>query len=955
MTSYILLTGATGFLGTQVALNLLRNTDASILTLVRAGDHQAALQRLRREWWDWPELIAALGERVSALSGDICQPNLGLPPQDYQRLAEQVTHIIHTAADVRLFAPIDVLRQVNVTGTRHLLELARAAHQGHGLQRFAHVSTAYVAGARSGPVAEAELTDRYGFSSPYERSKYEAERLVREASELEIGPTTASPLPPLPVSIFRPGMIVGDSHSGAVKAFNTLYYPLRLYMTSRLRIAPARPDLRVDLVPVDYVASAITRLTFDPRAAGLTFHLTASPDKAPRLDEFIHFTRGWARREQHLRLPRPVFLPVPGLGKLAALPMLRTLVKHLAGRDAAALPSLLAYFQKQPVFLRDNTDRLAGPYPHRWQDLLPPLLEYAVRHSFWHRTSRTVHEQILYRLNSRTRPVIFHDLAAAQTDPAQLVQTTRPAVELQAEVLAAARAFRVLGIQPGQRIAILGANSTRYFSSVLACGLAGAVSVPLYPTLPLEELGRLLEDCQARMLLIDAPEVLARLGKLHFTGPVVSICDPSGAAPGPGAQNVYDWSAFLALGRDQSQPLPQVMLDAPAVLFYTSGTTGRPKAVIYRHDQLRWLAEALAALYPWRERNRWGAYLSYLPMSHVVEGILATYSPYYVPAALDIYFLHDFHALPQALKLARPTIFFSVPRFFEKVRAAFLQNRLARFYLRTQAGPLRNLLRPLLRRGLLRKAGLDRARQMLVGSAPTSTELLAFFQELGIPIHNAYGLTEAPLVSVNRLGHNQVDTVGEVLPETSIHFGPDGEVLIAGPQVADGYLEGGRLHPFPEGWFSTGDLGRLSAEGFLSLHGRKKDILITAYGENILPTAIETRLRAIPGVAEVLLVGDGRPYCAALFWLEEPTCGPQIITDIQEGVTAINLTLPRPARVRRWAVVRGNLTVANGCLTASMKVKRVLVTERMKALIEALYQNETTPEILYCQGLKPEG
>ncbi len=948
MTAYVLLTGATGFLGTQVARQLLDKTDTSIIALVRAENLEAARQRLRREWWDWPELVAAIDNRIDILNGDLCLQHLGLSLEAYQQLASRVTHIIHTAADVRLFASLDRLRQINVTGTERLLELAQAAHQGHHFLRFAHVSTAYVAGARSGPVLEAELSDQHGFSSPYERSKYEAERLVRAAANnLASAPSPLSPAPPLPISIFRPGMIVGDSHTGAVKSFNTLYYPLRLYMTGRLCLAPARAGLRVEFVPVDYVASAIISLTFDPRATGLTFHLTASPGNTPTLAEFIHFTRDWARREQNLHLSSPLFLPLSSFLKLTNNRLFQKFFEQLAGRDMAALPGLLAYFQKQPIFLRENTDRLLGDYPHCWQDLLSPLLAYAVHHSFWHRTSRTAHEQILYRLNSRSRPVVFHDLAIPETDSNNLSQVVRPAAELRAEILSAAAAIRALNIEPGQRVAILGANSTRYFSSVQACGLAGTVSVPLYPTLPLEELKRLLKDCQARLLIFDSPEMLARLDELEFAGPVVLLY----ATPLKSkTQAVYSWETFLALGREHDRPLPQVALDAPAVQFYTSGTTGHPKAVIYCHDQLRWLAEELAALYPWRERNRWGAYLSYLPMSHVVEGILASYSPYYVPAALDIYFLHDFSALTEALKLSRPTIFFSVPRFFEKVRVAFLQNHLAQVYNQHNAGLLHDLLRPLLRHGLLRRAGLDRAKQMLVGSAPISSNLLAFFQELGIPVHNAYGLTEAPLVAVNRLGRNRVETVGELLPHTLTRFGPDGEIQISGPQVTSGYLEDGCLKPFPGGWFATGDLGSLSADGFLSLHGRKKEILITAYGENIQPSATEARLRTIPGVAEAMIVGDGRPFCAALLWLEKPDADAKEIERIREAVDTINSNLPRPARIRRWAILRNSLTVANGDLTGSMKVKRTLVIERLSLVIEAIYKNERTAEMLYCQG-----
>src|SRR5512146_1206565 len=160
--------------------------------------------------------------------------------------------MIHAAADIRLFAPLEELRRTNVEGTRCMLELAHSAHAEHGVGRFAYVSTAYVAGANPGPVAEEELSDRFGSSSPYEQSKYEAELLVRQAAG------------DLPVSVFRPGIIVGDSRTGFAKAFNTLYYPLRLYLSGKFWAAPAQPSLRVYLVPVDAVAGAIARLALDP-------------------------------------------------------------------------------------------------------------------------------------------------------------------------------------------------------------------------------------------------------------------------------------------------------------------------------------------------------------------------------------------------------------------------------------------------------------------------------------------------------------------------------------------------------------------------------------------------------------------------------------------------------------------------------------------------------------------
>ena len=917
MKTTILLTGATGFLGTQIARQIFAHDDVALIALLRAADEDLARERLRREWWDWSELRSAVGGRIQAQVGDITLPNLGLSQDQYAGLTRQVTHIIHAAADIRLFAPIDELRQINVTGTRYVLELARKIQADHGLVRLAHISTAYVAGKHAGPVAEEDLHDDDGFSSPYERSKYEAELLVRQASA------------ELPISIFRPGLIVGDSHTGVIKTFNTLYYPLRLYMTGRLSMAPARPGLRVNLVPVDYVAASIARLVFDPLAAGVTFHLTPPDDKQPTLAEIAHFARQWAAREMGIRLPAPRFLPLPGLEKIAPL-----LEKFLPG-DLAELARLLPYFQSRSVFLRTNADRLLGPYPLAWREFMPHMLDYAVRQSFWGRAPRTVHEQILVRLQSRSRPVHYRDLANGQ-------RFNRSAAEMRAEILMAAAALRALGVAAGDRVAIVGQNSTRYFSALVACGVSGAVSATLYATSPLKEIDELLKDCGTRVLLVGAEDLFKSVDGLHYDGVIVSFC--RSPLPAQIKRPVVSWQEFLALGSAHAQdPWPVVALDAPAVLSYSSGTTGRPKGLLFRHEQLRWIASTLAAFFPWQERNRWGAYLSYLPMNHVVEGILATYSPYYVPAALDIAFLQEFEDLPQALLQVRPTIFFSVPRFFEKVQAAVRENPLAKAYQKMPAGGLRRIVRALLRRGLLRKAGLDRCRQIIVGSAPSNASLLSFFDDLGVVVHDAYGLTEAPLVSLNRLGRNRVGTAGEVLPETEILIQADGEIQVRGPQVAAEYVEHQGVKDLADGWLNTGDLGKLNPDGYLILNGRKRDLIVTSYGMKIFPSLIETRLRCIQGVAEVLLVGDRRPYCSALFWLETDAIPTAVIQAVAGSIAELNGLRSRAGLIKRWAILAENPTVANGGLTGSYKLKREIVTSRLTEIIDSLYLDEAHP------------
>jgi long-chain acyl-CoA synthetase len=917
MSGVVLLTGATGFIGTHIARRLLTQTSQRVVALVRAGDQAAAARRLARAWWDWPDLAGALGTRIEALAGDVTLPRLGLGAA-YDDLARQVTHIIHAAADMRLDAPIEQLRAVNVDGTAQVLELACAAHRDHGLSRLSHISTAYVCGKRSGPIPEDALTDEFGFSNDYERSKFEGERLVRQA------------LPELPISIFRPGMVVGDSRTGAVKTFNTLYVPLRRYLTGKLRLIPARPELPINLIPVDYVADAVAGLTFDRRALGRTFHLVAPAGSLPTARELLTFTRQWAAQQHHLRLARPIFIP----SSLAA--RWSTSVHRLARRaGASALASLLPYFSHAPRFQRDNLDRLLGPYQVDWRDLLPPLLDYALSRGFLHRSKRTVHEQILFRLGSTSRPVTYHDIVDS-------VVITRDSAEVRREILVAARAMRAMGVGPGDRVGIVGLNSTRYLALDVAIGLLGAVSVPLYYTSPPSELDTILRASGARLLLIGAPKLLARLDEGTTELPVVSFCREPLLE---GLQrSVMSWDVFLATGAsaDLHHEAP-VAPDDRATLRYTSGTTGPPKGVVFTHRQLRWLAETVASLWPWEVRVAPASYLSCLPLNHVVEGILGTYSPYYLPAPIDIYFLEDIHALPSALPTARPTIFFSVPRLYERLWERLETSQVGRSYVTRPAGVRKRLLRPLVCRQLLRRAGLDRCAQLIAGSAPISETLLRSFRELGIEIYNAYGLTEAPLVTINRLGANQLGTVGRPLPETRLALADDGEVLVSGPQVTAGYLEADAAQPVRDGWLLTGDLGYLMADGSLVIAGRKKELLATAYGKKVQATKVETRLRAIPGVVEAMLVGEGRPYCTALLWVENATGNTPAAHVIDRAVVEVNANLSHPEQVKRWVMLDHDLSVDRGDLTANLKLRRASVANRYRDVIEALYRDGPGP------------
>ena len=898
MKHHVLLTGGTGFLGSALALRLAE-TEEKIYVLVRASDREEGLRRLKRAFAHDPRLISLTGTKILPVPGDFTKKGLGLSPKDAALLKESVTLVVHAGAEIGFDKSRRALRETNYEGTGRMVSFAGKIR---GLKRFVYVSTAYAAGQKKGTVMEEDpLTGPW--SSYYERTKAEAEGLVRKSS--------------LPFTVCRPGMIVGDTKTGYVRSFNTVYYVLKLLLLGQLPLLPVRPDTRLNIVPVDYAAECICRIALSDQSLGKTFHLTCPPEDAPTAGELEESVRAFAEKHLSLHLPPARFVPLPLLKKAG--------LAHNRKRDAAKknflnnLLTLLPYFYGEQVFDRTNTDSLCPlPFPD-WHDYIETLLAFACRKNFMRQTGQTIFEQAMVRRESSRYPVSYYDVTEKD-----ILKVTGKEANLQIRRIASA--LLAWGIRRGDRVALTGINSVAYMTLDQALGLIGAVTVPIYYTAPAGEVSLLLEKSGASWFFVGDRRMMDRLRGSGIGARLVSFSS--------GEENrlpeAMPWETFLEKASEGPLSFTPPDLEDLATIRYTSGTTGEPKGVMFSFAQLSWMGEVMTSLLPWKERCRSMSYLSFLPLSHVVEGILASYAPYCLLAKVDYYYLNDFGSLTGALPRVRPSVFFSVPRFYEKVWDQAAANPLGKRWLSMPEGPARKALGAVLKKAVLKKAGIDRCSQLIVGSAPVSEALLVRFRELGIEIHNAYGQTEAPLITINRLGDNVIPTIGTPLPDTEVWTEEDGELIVRGPQVALGYY-GLETDTIKGGVLRTGDLGRILENGHIILGGRKKDFIITSYGKNISIPKIEQALKDIPGVSEAVLIGENRPFCTALLWLEGEC------PDLPGQIEKVNAALSRPEQIRRYRVIEKPLSIGAGELTPNLKVRRGPVEEHFAKEIGEMY------------------
>jgi long-chain acyl-CoA synthetase len=550
------------------------------------------------------------------------------------------------------------------------------------------------------------------------------------------------------------------------------------------------------------------------------------------------------------------------------------------------------------------------------------------------------------------------------------------------DVQRAARALVGLGVQPGQTVCILGFNRPEWLVMDHAAMMVGATSAGIYWTSAPVEVAYILQHSRAPLLLLEDAGQHAKLQASGAALPQLRHVVSMGTLTLPGC---LDWQGFLAQGdgpeaerlqAEVERRLAALRLSDLGSLIYTSGTTGHPKAVMLSHGNLAWTAQTLNRVYAMDERGR---LISYLPMAHVAEKVGAIHAP--ARAGNAIYFARAIEQLLEHMKEVRPTVYFGVPRLWEKMHAALAEKLGAargvkgamarwamgvarRWHERQLAGEAPGVLldarMALARRLVLRKVhaalGLDAATLLLSSAAPISPEVLKFFFSLDLPVRELYGQSEVcGPTTLNLSGATRVGSVGRPIEGLTLRIADDGEVLVRSPGVFQGYAgdAAASAEALQDGWLHSGDPGRLDADGYLFITGRKKDLIITSGGKNISPANLESDLMGQPLIEHAVVVGEGRHFLAALLTLKAdelqafaereglPREGlerhPRLLQALQAQVDAVNARHARVDTVRKFAVVPGPFSIDAGHLTPTLKLRRKAVIDAHRAVVDSLY------------------
>jgi long-chain acyl-CoA synthetase len=572
-----------------------------------------------------------------------------------------------------------------------------------------------------------------------------------------------------------------------------------------------------------------------------------------------------------------------------------------------------------------------------------------------------------------------------ESDPGRVIALTRSgdglvdwtAEQLAERVRGVARGLVACGVEPGDRVALMAHTRLEWMIVDLGILSAGAVTVPVYDTSSADQLGWILEDSGAVVAIVENDELRA----LHdsVSGRAAACRHVFTIDPSIGALDLDGLVGIGAAvdGDEIDRRMAALRADDLATVIYTSGTTGRPKGCMLTHRNLcANVAQVVDAI--GTEVQPDDRALIFLPLAHsLTKGTVL----FCLEMGVRTGFTSDIRQLPQELAIARPSVIAAVPRIFEKVHNAAhhaahssrkgpifdrAESVAVRWSRERHRGTVRlwteleHRLFDRLVYAKLRHALGGEMRLAFSGGGPLGERLTHFFDGAGVAIYEGYGLTEtSPTLTINRPGAWRPGTVGRPVAGTTIRIADDGEILAKGPQVFSGYWRNptATAEVFDaDGWFCTGDIGELDDDGFVKITGRKKEILVTAAGKNVAPAPLEDRLRAHPLVSQAVVVGDQRPFIAALVtidedafseWAQHVETGAETISAavehvelraaIAEAVDAANTSVSRAESIREFVILPRDLTIEADELTPTLKVRRAVVMAHYEAAIESIY------------------
>ena len=556
--------------------------------------------------------------------------------------------------------------------------------------------------------------------------------------------------------------------------------------------------------------------------------------------------------------------------------------------------------------------------------------------------------------------------------------------ELQERVVHTSLGFRELGLGPGDRIAILSENRPEWAVADFATLLLRAIDVPIYPTLPAKQIEYILRDSGAAAICVSTSAQLAKIREIRPGLPALrSVIAFDRDATGPDVMPVSD---LMRCGRKAAPRHPQwemearqVQPDDLATLIYTSGTTGDPKGVMLTHGNITSNVVASADAFAFDGQDET---LSFLPLSHIFERMAGHYLMFF--AGATIAYATNIDTVAAEMAEVRPSVMTAVPRFYEKLygrvldaamsgsplkRRLFLWARksgetwvdyvLAKRQVPAGLALRRRIAEKLVFRKLQQRTG-GRLRFFISGGAPLNPEIAKFFHAAGLPILEGYGLTEtSPVISVNTFQHLKLGTVGPPIAGVEVKIAEDGEILTRGPHVMVGYYnkpEATRDAIDPDGWFHTGDIGLLDADGMLKITDRKKDLIVTAGGKNIAPQPIENMAKTSKFVLNAVMLGDKRKFPIMLVvpnldrlkaWATHKKLPvsddasllrlPEVEEKMDREVRKTLRDLAQYEMPKKLLLLPREFSIETGELTPKLSVKRRVVEQHYAAQIERLY------------------